>query len=211
MKALRLDGKPNWQRQKARRMAGATPEEVSVVRRQYTASLELIDDQIGQILATLEARGQAESTYVLYCSDHGEMLGDHGLYQKSVHYEAALRVPLIVSGPNIAPAVSEALVELADINPTLQELAGVAPRPELDARSLLPLLRDPATTHRPETISQLDNCRSLRNRDYKYIYNQNDLPELYDLREDPDELVNLAPRRPDLVGAMQRKLTRRLM
>ncbi|HEY8744187.1 MAG TPA: sulfatase-like hydrolase/transferase [Chloroflexota bacterium] len=206
-----MEGKPGWQCQKARRMAGATPEEIAVVRRQYTASLELIDDQIGQILKTLEARGQAENTYVLYCSDHGEMLGDHGLYQKSVHYEAALRVPLIVTGPDITPAVSDALVELSDINPTLQELAGVTPRSELDARSLLPLLRDPAATHRQETISQLDNCRSLRNRDYKYVYNQNDLPELYDLREDPNELVNLAPRRPELVGELQRKLTRRLM
>jgi arylsulfatase len=192
-------------------MAGASAEEVATVRRQYTASLALIDDQIGQILQTLDERGLTENTYVLYCSDHGEMLGDHGLYQKSIHYEAALRVPLIVTGPDITPAVSDALVELSDINPTLQELAGVPPRPGLDARSFLPVLRDPTASHREETISQLDNCRALRTRDHKFVYNQNDLPELYDLREDPDELRNLASRRPELATAMQRRLTRRLM
>jgi len=87
----------------------------------------------------------------------------------------------------------------------------VPPRPGLDARSLLPVLRDPTASHREETISQLDNCRALRTRDYKFVYNQNDLPELYDLREDPDELLNLASRRPELATAMQRRLTRRLM
>jgi arylsulfatase len=206
-----MDGKPAWQRQKAKRMAGATTEEVATVRRQYTASVALIDDQIGQILRTLDERGFADNTYVLYCSDHGEMLGDHGLYQKSVQYEQALRVPLIVTGPGVAAGVSDALVELSDVNPTLQELAGVVPRPELDARSVVRLLRDPAGAHREDTISQLDNCRSLRNREYKYVFNQNDLPELYDLRDDPNELVNLASDRRDLVGEMHRKLTRRLM
>lgn len=206
-----MEGKPAWQRQKAKRMAGATPEEVAVVRRQYSASLELIDDQIGRILQTLDERGLTDTTYILYCSDHGEMLGDHGLFQKSVHYEAALRVPLIVTGPAIAPGRSDALVELSDVNPTLLELAGVAPRPGLDARSFLALLRDPSAGHRDETISQLDNCRALRTRDHKFVFNQNDLPELYDLREDPNELVNLAPDQPELVGTLQRRLTRRLM
>jgi arylsulfatase len=206
-----MEGKPAWQRQKAKRMAGASAEEVATVRRQYTASLALIDDQIGQILQTLDERGLTENTYVLYCSDHGEMLGDHGLYQKSIHYEAALRVPLIVTGPDITPAVSDALIELSDINPTLQALAGVPPSPALDARSFLPVLRDPTASHREETISQLDNCRALRTRTHKFVYNQNDLPELYDLREDPDELINLASRQPELAMAMQRRLTRRLM
>lgn len=206
-----MESKPAWQRQKAKRMAGATAEEVATVRRPYTASLEMIDDQIGQILHTLEERGLTDNTYVLYCSDHGEMLGDHGLYQKSVHYEQALRVPLIVTGPAITPGMSDALVELSDVNPTLQELAGVAPRPDLDARSLVRLFLDPAAAHRDDTISQLDNCRSLRNREYKYVYNQNDLPELYDLRDDPNELVNLAADRRDVTGEMHRKLTRRLM
>jgi choline-sulfatase len=192
-------------------MAGATAEEVATVRRQYTASLALIDDQIGRILGTLDERGMTDSTYVMYCSDHGEMLGDHGLYQKSVHYEAALRVPLIVTGPGVAPAVCDALVELSDINPTLQDLAGVPPRPDMDARSFLPLLHDPTLPHRQETISQLDNCRSLRTRDHKFVYNQNDLPELYDLREDPNELVNMALSQPELTATMQRRLTRRLM
>ena len=70
------------------------------------------------MLAALEQRGMLENTYILYSSDHGEMLGDHGLYTKSVAYEAALRVPLLIAGPGIAAGqTSDALVELIDVKP----------------------------------------------------------------------------------------------
>ena len=91
------------------------------------AATELIDDQIGEMLCALEERGMLDNTYIIYSSDHGEMLGDHGLYTKSVAYEASLRVPLIVTGPGIPKnQVSDGLVELIDLNPTICDFAGAA-------------------------------------------------------------------------------------
>ena len=77
------------------------------------------------MLHALEKRGMLENTYIIYSSDHGEMLGDHGLYTKSTAYEASLRVPLIVAGPGIeGNRVSDELVELIDVNPTICDLVG---------------------------------------------------------------------------------------
>ncbi|HLH72891.1 MAG TPA: sulfatase-like hydrolase/transferase [Chloroflexota bacterium] len=204
-----LQGKPAWQQQRAQRQAGATAEEVASVRRQYTASIELIDDAIGQILQSLEKRGQADNTYIVYCSDHGEMLGDHGFYEKSMYYEPSLRVPLIAVGPDIAAnARSDALIELSDLNPTLLELAGLSPRPGLDARSIAPLLRGETHQHRDFQVSTIDNALCLRTRQHKYVANINDRPELYDLETDPHELHNLAPEQPQLARELHRALIR---
>ncbi len=91
-------GKPEWIKRRART---STDEEVAVSRRQYCAATELIDDQIGAMMDALERQGLSDNTYVVFSSDHGEMLGDHGLYTKHCAYEASMRVPLIVSGPGI--------------------------------------------------------------------------------------------------------------
>lgn len=206
-----LHDKPAWQRKKAQRQAGASPDQVTRVRRQYTAALELIDTQIGRIFETLERRGQTGRTYVVYSSDHGEMLGDHGFYQKSIAYEAALRVPLLVAGPNIGAGVSEGLVELSDVNPTLLELAGLVPCRRLDARSFVPLLHDSKAEYRVDALSALTNFRVLRTHRHKLIDNYNDIPELYDLQDDPQELHNLAGKRSDLVATMRRRLDHRML
>ena len=111
-----LEGKPvGWAHARWRR-----PIEIAITRQQYCGSIEAIDDQVGAILDALEAHGFLENTYIVFTSDHGEMLGDHGLYAKSAAYEASLRIPLILAGPNIGPGrISDALVELIDLNPTL--------------------------------------------------------------------------------------------
>jgi choline-sulfatase len=187
-------------------------EEVRRTRRQYGAAIEVIDDQVGRILDALERRGLADGTIVLFSSDHGEMLGDHGLYTKSVAYEAALRVPLIVAGPGIEPQrTSDRLIELIDLNPTLCELAGLAPQEDIDARSICPLLRGEARRHRSEIVSALRGLRCIRTGRYKLIDNYNDIPELYDLQEDPHELTNAAADHPKLVrellGRLQQRMT----
>ena len=90
--------------------------------------IKLIDDQVGRILAALEDSGQRENTIVIFTSDHGEMLGDHGLIQKGCRfYEGLTRVPLIWSWPGAfeADLRSPALVELTDIAPTLLEVCGL--------------------------------------------------------------------------------------
>jgi arylsulfatase len=205
------EGKPPWIQRKMRAQHGATRDQVATVRRQYSAALEAIDQQIGALLAALEETDQADNTYVFYTSDHGEMLGDHGLYEKSVFYEPALRVPLLASGPGIAPGISDALVEVSDLHPTLLELAGVPPPAGLDARCFTPVLRQPGAPHRTCVLSVLAGARCLRTERHKLIESVHEGLELYDLQEDPQELRNVADQESGVCGQLRRTLAKQLI
>jgi arylsulfatase len=172
----------------------------------YYAMIKLIDDQVGRILDALEETGQRENTVVLFMSDHGEMLGDHGLIQKGCRfYEGLVRVPLIWSWPGKfrANSRSDALVELTDIAPTLLEIAGEEVPAEMQGRSLLPQLtgESPASDHREFVRSEYygaldlpDGTYATMFRDAQYklvVYHGHALGELYDLSEDPEEFINL--------------------
>ena len=203
-----LDGKPAWVK---KRVANLAPGEVAETRRQYCAATELIDHQVGLILTALEKRGQLDNTYIVFSSDHGELLGDHGLYTKSAAYEASLRVPLIVAGPDIKGGrVSNALCELIDLNATICQFAGLESQPDIDARSLVPILNEETDIHREETVAALQNFRCIRTATHKYIQNYNDIDELYDLLRDPDELHNIVGESPNLIADFSRRLRRRL-
>jgi arylsulfatase len=200
--------KPEWIKH---RSSKRDPQNTDMVRRQYCAAIEAIDDQVGLILEALEERGMLDNTIILFASDHGEMLADHGMYMKSTAYEPSLRVPLIVAGPGISEgAESDALVELIDVNPTLCELAGLAPQENIDARSFAPLLKGEADQHRSDTISSMHNFRCIRTHTHKFIESYNDLPELYDLVADPNELTNIVGREPELVRSLRSRLSRRM-
>ncbi|MEW6360413.1 MAG: sulfatase-like hydrolase/transferase [Planctomycetota bacterium] len=202
-------GKPQWIRNRTKAF---DQKDVAVTRRQYCGAIELIDDHIGMILDALERRGMAENTYIIYSSDHGEMLGDHGLYTKSVPYEAALRIPLIVAGPGIeAGRVSDALVEWIDLNPTICELAGLPAQENIDALSIVPVLHGEATEHRTEAISRIAHFALIRTRRHKLVQHVNDTPELYDLEADPDELRNIAPEGGDMKSDLRSRLHARLL
>ncbi len=203
-----LEGKPDWVKAKDQ---GLTPEEITVTQRQYCAAIELIDDQIGQMMDVLASRGMLENTLVVYTSDHGEMLGDHGLYTKSVPYEASVRIPLIIAGPGIEHSTSDALVELIDLNPTVCDLVGLPPQEDIDARSLVPVLTGKRSEHRTETVSAIRNFRCLRTQEVKYVEHLNDHNELYDLQEDPHELINLADAQPERCRELSRRLSARYL
>lgn len=188
-----------------------TDDEVRIARRQYTASLAVIDEQIGRVLGTLDATGQAERTIVVFTSDHGDMLGDHGLFQKHVAYEGAMRVPLVAAGPGITEgAVADALVELPDVGETIVELAGLTPSPDVDARSFASLLSDPARPHRDDAACIEDTYSALRTATHKFIATHPGEEELYDLSVDPCETSNVADQRPAVVHSMRRRLAARL-
>lgn len=204
-----LMGKPAYTQ---RRNLALSYEEVNITRRQYCAAIEAIDDTIGWMLEALVERGMLENTVIIFSSDHGEMLGDHGMYTKSVPYEGALRIPLLIAAPDIeGDRISDAPVELIDINPTLCEFAGLPPQPDIDASSLLPLLKDQVSTTRTETVSAFRSFRCLRTPKVKYIQNYNDIDELYDLEADPDELNNIAAEHPELIHRLSRRLAIRYM
>lgn len=172
----------------------------------YYAMIKLIDDQVGRIMAVLEETGQRQNTVIIFTSDHGEMLGDHGLIQKGCRfYEGLVRVPLIFSCPGYLEQglKSEALVELLDKTPTLLEIAGLAPPEQMQGRSLLPILKGKADPNhhrqfvRSEYYDALDGADGTfatmyRNQRHKLVvYHGHQHGELYDLQEDPHEFENL--------------------
>jgi arylsulfatase A-like enzyme len=137
------------------------PEEFDArwIQAAYYAMIELVDHNVGRMLEALERTGQREQTLIVFTSDHGEALGDHGLVQKGCRfYEGLVRVPLLWSWPgHLAQGLrSDALVELTDITPTLLELAGLPIPPRVQGRSLLPILTGAADpgTHRPFVRSE---------------------------------------------------------
>jgi arylsulfatase A-like enzyme len=168
--------------------------------------IKLIDDQLGRILEALEASNQRENTVIIFTSDHGEMLGDHGLIQKGCRfYEGLVRVPLIWSWPGHFQQglQSDALVELTDIAPTLLQLAGQPVPERMQGRSLLPILTGQAAPEHHRNFVRCEYYDALdladgtfatmwRNERYKLIvYHGHNLGELYDLQEDPEEFNNL--------------------
>ncbi len=181
----------------------------------YYASIELIDAQVGRMLEALERSGQRENTVVIFMSDHGEMLGDHGLTRKGCRfYEGLVHVPLIISSPSrFRQGVrSGALVELIDIAPTLLQLAGLDVPDDVQGRTLLPILTGGSTadSHRDVVrceyrdaldmpgVSHADMIFDGRHK--LVVYHGTGLGELFDLEDDPHEFDNLwdAAEAPDI-------------
>ena len=197
-------GKSRWVHARQKTCSEA---ELANIRRQYCALIKLIDDQVGLLLEALRRRDMLENTVIIFTSDHGEMLGDHGLWQKSLPYEPSIHIPLIVSGPGISGGLtSDALIDMSDINPTICALAGVDAAPDMDAISFHHILTGDGVEHRNEIMTGLRNFRCLRTATTKFIDNTNDRPELYDLSRDPAERHNIAAESPDVVADMRRRL-----
>ena len=170
------------------------PEDHNQIRRNYAAMIEGIDEWIGRLLAAVTGRGESERTVVVFASDHGEMLGDRGRWYKAVPWEASVRVPLILAGPGIPPGrTTQVLAELIDVAATVLDLAGVDGIPCWDARSLLPAAHG-AARHRQAQFAALEDWRAVHDGRHKLIDYQDGRRSLYDLRADPEEQDDLAPR-----------------
>ena len=124
--------------------AGPPRREIAEMKRHYFAKITTVDEQVGRVLDSLEARGWLENSLLIFCSDHGEMLGDHGLAYKWLMYDPIVHIPLIIRHPGSVAAPSEVndLVSLMDLGPTILEAAGVDMPTYLEGRSLLPYLDD---------------------------------------------------------------------
>ncbi len=181
-------------------------EEGKRARAAYFACVDFLDEMLGDFLATMEHAGLLENTVIIYTSDHGEMAGEHGLWWKNTWHESSSRVPLIISTPdhrsgrqNAAEVMAPA--SLADLFPTLCDLADVPLPDGLDGLSLVPALTGQAiATDRPGVITEAlkprwgegTEFRMIRSERYKYIAFRgcNDLA--FDLVNDLDEQVNIA-------------------
>ena len=197
-------------------------------RRHYFADLVHLDEQLGRLQAAVRRRGRTESTYLVFLSDHGEMLGDHGLMSKGeMHYDACIRVPLMIAGPGICAGQQRSeFVQLEDVYPTVFDMAGLAvpepeslrlalPFPALPGRSLLPLGRgEPAGSWRKcayaESYNNIDSntldrwARTVVDDRFRYTwYPEGSGQQLFDLAADPGEQVNLAGR-PEYRGQRDR-------
>jgi len=152
----------------------------------------------------LEESEQLDNTVIVVTSDHGDMLGERGLWYKMNFFEHSARVPLVIAGPNVKHGVSNEPVSLVDLYPTFLEVAGaknnLAPgfTADLDGRSLTPLLMGSTEEFNGRVIAEYcAECAShpmlmIREGDFKYIHCDADPAQLYNVEEDPRELVNLA-------------------
>ena len=173
-----------------------SPRALKQITARYWGKIAQIDDAIGGILSAYERKGWLDDTAIVFASDHGEMLGDHGRLSKSVFYESALRVPLIVRVPTAArPGAGrtvDALVETIDIHATLLDLAGAEPWQHQDSLSLMPLVQGEATHLRGNALSEVHAQYMLRTPDWKIVVGRNGLTlQLFDLCGDPLEQCNL--------------------
>lgn len=174
-------------------------EDVSRAIRAYYGSISYLDSLISRVLDALSATGAAENTVVVFTSDHGEMLGERGMWFKKHFFEKALRVPLIVKAPWItAQRVSE-LTSLVDLLPTFGSLAGSpAPVEPLEGIDLMDLLdKGNPPPQRPVYAEYLAEATPapifmIRRQNHKFISSSHDGIMLFDLAADPDELTNLA-------------------
>ncbi len=188
-----------------------TAEDVRRSRRAYFANISYIDEKIGEILDVLKATRQQEDTIVVFLSDHGDMLGERGMWFKMSFFEGSARVPLMIAAPGLAAGRVDAPVSTLDVTPTLADLAGIdlgEVLPWTDGESLVGLAngtggRGPVPMEYAAEGS-VTPMVGLRDGRFKLVLCAADEPLLFDLEADPHELKNLAadPRHAAVLDAM---------
>ncbi len=178
---------------------GAVTEEcVRHARHAYLANTSYVDRFIGQLMDTLRRHAMDENTVILFTADHGDMLGERGLWYKMNFFEASARIPMVLWAPDRFQAGDVPTVtSLLDVVPTLLDLAGIPIPEELDGASLLPVAAG-AESDRTVLGEYLGEGAvapifMIRRGDIKYVWSEPDPPQLFNLADDPHELTNLAP------------------
>lgn len=202
-----------------------SPEKHQSIRRNYAAEVENIDRWLGRYLEELADRGELDETIVVFASDHGEMLGDHGQWYKRSPYRPSTGVPLVADGPGIeARGVVKEPASILDLHATFLAYAGLEPG-DIDSRSLRPYLSGETDDHRDVAFSgmgewrlavddryslilgydtdrsanqQVDECDPWNEADIKYALRDRD-PVLFDRERDPRETENVADENPEIV------------
>jgi len=179
---------------------GVTHDQARECKRAYYAAISFVDAQIGRLLDAVDRLGLRDNTIIVFWSDHGYHLGEHGLWFKQSCFEESARVPLIISvpGQKTAGRASSKPVELVDIYPTLADLAGLKPPSSVEGVSLRPLIDNPQAPWEHAAYTQVQrkdtpghSVRSERWRYTEWGFGKEGA-ELYDHDNDPKELHNLA-------------------
>ncbi len=215
-----LEDKPRIYQRMRKQIWGQLSEyEVRDGIRHFWAYCSYLDHLFGKILKTLEDTKQVDNTLVLYCSDHGDYCGDHGLFAKGIPcFRGAYHIPVIIRWPNGIKNPNrriEKFVSLADFAPTFIELAGAKVKYNFSGCSIVPFLDDQNPVNwRDEIHTQCNGVelyytqRSVMTDKYKYVFNGFDFDELYDLKNDPHEMRNII-NNPDY-ELVKRELVRRM-
>ena len=171
------------------------PEKVKEALADYYSLITHLDKKVGEIVQTLKDKGLFDNTIIVYTADNGLAIGSHGLLGKQNLYEHSTKVPIIIAGPGILKGkVSDALVYLFDLYPTLSELCFLPTPENIDGHSLVPVISGKSSEVRSSLFTVYRNTvRAVRNKEWKLIrYPERDFTQLFNLDADPLELQNLA-------------------
>jgi choline-sulfatase len=176
-----------------------TSQHIRRARQGYFANISYLDDKVGELIGTLRATRMLDDTIIVFTSDHGDMLGERGLWFKMNFFEGSARVPLMFCGPGVKPGLVNEPVSTLDVNPTLAALAGIdiaEIEPWTDGENLLPIMRGKKRTKfvpmEYAAEGSIAPLVALREGPYKFVHCEVDSPQLFNLETDPDERVNLA-------------------
>ncbi|MHC4990485.1 MAG: sulfatase family protein [Planctomycetota bacterium] len=189
----------------------AEADSASRFRAGYYGMISLLDAQVGRIVEALRRKGLLDTTLIVFCSDQGSMLGDHGLWGKNSFYKGAINVPIVVAGP--APVqhggVVDRTVELLDLAKTFLELANASleDREQCRGESLLPLLTGSGHYQRRTAFAEDRERKMVVTQRFKYVEHPEE-PLLFDVLNDPEEHRNIVDARPAVVMRMTRELKR---
>ncbi len=176
------------------------PAIIRKARRAYFGSVSYVDDQVGRLMSVLDASGMTDDTVIVILGDHGEMLGERGMWFKRHHYEWSARVPMIFSGGPVPNAVSDRNVTLTDLMPTLMTLAGGAGTgalaEEIEGRDLVSMMNGQGGEDNVALAEVMSDGLAapvfmVRRDDWKLIWGPTHPAQLYDLGSDPDEETDL--------------------
>lgn len=193
-----------------------SPEDIADLRSNYAGNVTLIDNEIGEILSAVEARGESENTLVVFTSDHGELNGDYGLIYKGSFVDPAIKIPLIIVPPSRARHIatgheSSALVELIDVGATILDFATAEMTQPSRARSLRPVIDGSQRTHRSVAVSEFADHTCVIAELLKVEFDAAQRPVLaFDRVNDPEEGTNVVanPRYQQLISEAKQWLQR---
>ncbi len=211
-----MNDKPSMYRRIKQRFGQMTKEEQKQCLKHYLAFCSYEDHLFGEVYKKLTDAEKLQETIIIYLSDHGDYAGEHGLWAKGLPcFNGAYHIPLLVGGYNFEnnSMVRDEFIALADLAPTILDMAGVSYNPDrFSGQSFLPLIIDKAAKWDKNAVYSQTNGnelygiqRSVMTKDWKYIYNGFDFDELYDLKNDPDQMHNLADK--DEYDVIQKELS----
>ncbi|MCY4007600.1 MAG: choline-sulfatase [Rhodobacteraceae bacterium] len=194
---------------------------IRLSRRAYHAMISHLDDYLGELIAELKHLKLYEDTVIVFISDHGDMLGERGMWFKRTFFQGSLQVPMIIQGAGIAPGRRTECVTLADLCPTLAELGGAKVVSDAhgspDSSSFLGLLTEGSDSVKDEAIAEyygpgvIEPWLAIRKNDWKYVWTRNHADLLYNMAEDPEEQADLSddPAHADIKAELRARLLER--